>query len=156
MCELAEIQNLLSRYCELFDEGDLDGYAELFAHGRIVNRHGVLEGRDEVRAFQDNILLYDGTPRTRHLYSNLQVEFSDDERRAHARSCVNVFQAVPGFPLQSILVGVYDDDLEKVDGQWRFVERRFTNSLMGDCTHHGRLPLPAGAPGAVAEGVAQA
>jgi 3-phenylpropionate/cinnamic acid dioxygenase small subunit len=142
MCDFGQIQNLLSRYCELFDEGDLDGYAALFTHGRIVNRHGVLTGRDEVRAFQDNIMLYDGKPLTRHLYSNLQVAFSDDDFRARAQSCVTVLQAAPDFPLQPILVGVYDDELEKVDGQWRFVERRFTSSLVGDCSHHGRLPLP--------------
>jgi 3-phenylpropionate/cinnamic acid dioxygenase small subunit len=143
MCDYGEIQNLLSRYCELFDEGDLDGYAGLFAHGRIVNRHGVLTGRDEVRAFQDRIALYNGKPQTRHLYSNLQVEFFDGNSRARARSCVNVLQAVPGFPLQSILVGVYDDELEKVDAQWRFAERKFTPALWGDCTHHGRVPSPA-------------
>jgi hypothetical protein len=146
MGDYAQIQNLLSRYCELFDEGDFDGYAALFTHGRIVNRHGTLTGRDEVRAFQENILLYDGKPRTRHLYSNLQVELFDGDHRARTSSCVNVFQAVPGFPLQSILIGVYDCELEKVDDQWRFVQLRFTASLMGDCTRHGRLPLPVGAP----------
>jgi 3-phenylpropionate/cinnamic acid dioxygenase small subunit len=145
MSDILGIQNLLSRYCELFDEGDFDGYAALFSHGRIVNRHGVLSGRDEVRAFQDNILLYDGKPQTRHLTSNLQVEFYGD-RRARASSCVNVFQAAPGFPLQSILIGVYDDEFEKVDGEWRFIERRFTSKLVGDCSHHGRLPQPTAAP----------
>jgi hypothetical protein len=44
------IENLLYTYAERIDDGDLDGVADLFAHGRITtsDRSATFEGRDEV------------------------------------------------------------------------------------------------------------
>jgi hypothetical protein len=39
-----EIENLLHRYAELIDGGDLDGVAALFAHGRITTAPAVGRG----------------------------------------------------------------------------------------------------------------
>ncbi len=58
-----QIENLLARYCELYDAGDFAGYAELFAHGRVAGPLSTLHGADEVRAYhEENCLLYDGSP----------------------------------------------------------------------------------------------
>lgn len=134
-----QIENLLARYCELYDAGDFAGYAELFAHGRVAGPLSTLHGADEVRAYhEENCLLYDGSPQTRHVTTNVHIEIGDDDRTAEARSYVTVYQALPDFPLQAIFVGQYQDQLEKVDGAWRFAERRAVPFLVGDLSHHAR------------------
>ena len=47
-----------------------------------------------------------------------------------------VFQAAPGLPLQPIITGSYLDRFEKVDGQWRFSERRELVGQTGDLSAH--------------------
>jgi hypothetical protein len=37
-----------------------------------------------------------------------------------------------------VIGGDYRDVVEKVDGVWRFVERRMGNDLVGNLTCHGR------------------
>ena len=72
-----EIENLVYTYAERIDAGDLDGLAELFRHGRIQAAPGmVFEGTDQVlRLYQGATRLYeDGTPRTRHVTTNVIVE----------------------------------------------------------------------------------
>ena len=60
-----EIENLMARYCELFDSGDLDGYAALFANARIASHMSDSSGPEEVKAFhQANGIFYDGVPNT--------------------------------------------------------------------------------------------
>ena len=47
-----------------------------------------------------------------------------------------MFQAAEGFPLQPIITGSYHDRFEKVDGEWRFTERRESVSQTGDLSAH--------------------
>jgi len=49
-----------------------------------------------------------------------------------------VFQQTAGFPLQPIIGGDYEDRLQKIDGRWRFIERRIRNDQVGDLSAHGR------------------
>src|SRR6516165_7949182 len=103
-----EIENLLARYCELFDSGDLDGYADLFADARISSQMCDTSGADEVKAFHEaNTILYDGLPHTRHVTTNVHIEIDDDGQTASARSYVTVFQATDDFPLQPVFIGQY-------------------------------------------------
>ena len=76
-----------------------------------------------------------GTPCTRHLCTNPIIDFDDD---AHARcqTYFVVFQAAEGFPLQPIITGTYVDRFEKVDGEWRFSERREHVGQTGDLSAH--------------------
>src|ERR1700743_696150 len=67
-----EITNLIYHYAEILDGGDLDGVAELFAHGRICGAEGgppetVFEGAAGVRkVYELATRLYEGrTPNTR-------------------------------------------------------------------------------------------
>ncbi len=134
-----EIENLMARYCELFDAGDLDGYAELFADARIASHMSDSSGPDEVKAFhRDNTLYYGGLPHTRHVISNLHIEIDDAGTTASARSYVTVFQAVTDFPLQPVFIGQYQDKFKKVDGRWRFAERECEPFLAGDLSRHAR------------------
>jgi 3-phenylpropionate/cinnamic acid dioxygenase small subunit len=137
------IENLLARYCELYDDGDLAGYAALFEGARVVGPTATLQGADEVHAFHDrNWLLYDGIPRTRHVTTNVHIEVDEGARTARARSYVTILQATDDFPLQAIFVGAYHDQLAEIDGEWRFVEREAIPYLVGDLSRHAREFLP--------------
>ena len=60
----------------------------------------------------------------------------DDDAHATAKCYTIEFQATDGLPLQPLIVGRWYDDLAKVDGTWRFVERRWFSDLVGDLSAH--------------------
>ena len=98
------------------------------------------EGRTGARAGRRRFLRIPapetgGTPRTRHLCTNLIIEF-DDETHARTRTYFVVFQGTDTLPLQPIITGGYHDKLEKVDGDWRFTERRELVGETGDLSAH--------------------
>ncbi len=135
-----EVANLIGRYAECIDRGDFDGMAELLADAVVADEHGntPLSGRDAIRnLFASTARIYDdGTPRTKHVTTNLVLEFDDEAGQATARSYWTVFQATDALPLQPILAGRYLDRFERHGGVWRFRERRYAIDLVGDVRHH--------------------
>lgn len=134
-----EIENLVYAYAERIDAGDLAGVAELFRNGRIQAAPGVVfEGADAVQSMYDNAtrLYDDGTPRTRHVTTNVAVEVDDDAGTATARSYYTVFQQTPELPLQPIIAGHYRDTFHRVNGQWAFDTREMFVDLTGDLSRH--------------------
>ncbi len=70
--------------------------------------------------FRDYVQTYpDGTPRTRHVTTNLIID-AESSDRATATSAVTVFQQTDELPLQPIIGTRNFDRFEKVDGVWRF------------------------------------
>jgi glutamate-1-semialdehyde aminotransferase len=143
-----DVENLLHAYAERIDAGDLDGVADLFAHGRICGVDGgppetVFEGRDRVREmYEMSTRLYeDGTPKTKHVTTNAQVEVDEAAGTATARSYFTVFQATPDLPLQAIISGRYRDTFHRVDGRWCFDTRTMMVDLVGDLSHHLKYVL---------------
>jgi len=139
------IRALLHAYADRIDAGDLDGVAALFEHAtwRSAGRHDVLTGASEARGAYDGVILYaDGTPRTKHVITNETIMV--DGAAATARSSFTVFQATPGFPLQAIICGRYEDAFARIGGTWRFTDRLIVPELIGDLSHHlrGALPKP--------------
>jgi 3-phenylpropionate/cinnamic acid dioxygenase small subunit len=137
------ITNLLYTYAELIDAGDLDAVAELFTHGRICGVENgppetVFEGRDRVREMYEMAtrLYEDGTPKTKHNTSNVQLYIDDEAGTARARSYYCVTQATPDLPLQVIVTGHYHDTFHRVDGQWWFDSRTMFVDQVGDVSHH--------------------
>ena len=118
-----EIENLLYTYAERIDAGDLDGVAELFAHGRIC---GMEDGPPET--------VFNGTPgcgrcttwrpgstTTAHRRPSttpptcsIEVDEAAGLRAAASYYCVT--QATPDLPLQVIVTGRYHDTFHRVDG----------------------------------------
>jgi 3-phenylpropionate/cinnamic acid dioxygenase small subunit len=140
------ITDLLFRYAELMDLGDFAGVTELFRHARI--RVGPGDGgfvdADAMRViWEENVIRYpDGTPRTKHVTTNVVVELDADGRTARSRSYYTVFQQVEDGPLQPIIAGRYHDAFEQVDGEWRFSERDYTLvDLVGDLSRHLRMDV---------------
>jgi hypothetical protein len=134
------VRNLLGRYCERLDAGDLDGVGALFAEGRLATDDGTVlaTGAEEVAEFyRRGTRLHDGTPRTKHLVVDTVLEPAEDGASMVARSSYLVLQAVDGVvPLQPIIAGRYVDSFGRSGDGWTWVERRFTVDLLGDLTHH--------------------
>ena len=140
---MRQIAALVYQYAELLDAGDLDGVAALFEHATWGSgtRTERMRGSAEVRRMYDGVVLYDdGTPRTKHVITNLVIEHDEGSTSATARSYFTVLQAVDGLTLQPIIAGRYHDRFEQVDGQWRFAERIIHPDLHGDLSKHMRGP----------------
>ena len=138
-----DIPNLLFRYAELLDGGDLDAAAALFDHGAIITMGERIEGREKIAGrWRQWMRLYDGRPRTRHIMTNPIIELAKDGASATCRSQYTVLQAVDGFPLQPVITGRYRDRLAVIDGAWRFIEREYAEvDLIGDLSAHLLQPL---------------
>ncbi len=138
-----EIRGLLARYCELIDEGNFDGVGELFSRGRLLDQKGKELARGAVGVadfYRSGEILYDGSPRTKHLVLNTILE--EDGDAVLARSSYLVLQALEDFPLQPIITGRYVDRFERnEEDRWFFAERRFIVDLVGDLSRHLRYEI---------------
>lgn len=136
-----QIENLIYTYAERIDNGDLEGVAELFRDAEIVApaHNSRQTGYDEVLAmYQFSCRLYPetGTPRTKHLTTNVIVEVDAGAEEGSARSYFTVIQATEALPLQPIISGRYRDSFRKVNGAWQFARREMIVDLLGDCSAH--------------------
>jgi 3-phenylpropionate/cinnamic acid dioxygenase small subunit len=136
-----QIENLIYRYAELIDCGDLAGVAELFRQAEIISTvHNVRrQGFDEVlQMYTLSCRLYEktGTPLTKHLTTNVIIELDENGKEASARSYYTVIQATDSLPLQPIISGRYKDCFRKVEAGWEFASREMIVDLIGDCSAH--------------------
>jgi SnoaL-like protein len=130
-----EIENLMATYCRLYDSGDLAAYAGLFAHATISG----MDTAEQIEAFhRQGVYWYDREPKTRHVVTNIEINVDEEAGTADGCSYVTVYQALPDFPLQPILIGSYIDTFQRLDGRWHFASRRFEEHLRGDLSRHGR------------------
>ena len=133
------IEHLVYAYAEHIDAGDFAGIGELFRHGRIQAAPGVVfEGVDQVKGlFERTTRRYDdGTPRTRHVTTNVTVEVDNDAAIGAGRAYYTVFQQTEALPLQAIIAGHYNDTFHRIDGVWHFNTREMFVDLTGDLSHH--------------------
>ena len=93
-------------------------------------------GAAVAESFRSRQRLYDGIPRTSHLCLNVIIELDDTATSAAVRSRYLVLQETDDLPLQPIITGRYHDRFERVDGKWRFAERRFIIDLVGEMSSH--------------------
>jgi 3-phenylpropionate/cinnamic acid dioxygenase small subunit len=134
------ITKLIYTYAERIDAGDFAGVGELFAHATLT-----FEGFGDAVAGRDAEALYtrttrryeDGTPRTKHVMTNVMVDVDDAGEAASSRSYFTVLQAVPGvLALQPVIAGRYRHTYERVDGRWRVLTMHIVIDLVGDLGHH--------------------
>jgi len=142
-----QIQNLVHRYAELIDLGDFDALGHLLGDAEVGSGEhpGFLTGHDAVVAmFTATTRRYpDGTPRTKHVTTNLIVEIDDEVGTATCRSYFTVLQATDTLTLRPIVAGRYHDRFVTEGTSWRFAERRFFLDLVGDVSQHQLIPLPS-------------
>lgn len=122
----AAIIELSARFAWLIDHCGGHGVSELFvAEGRYGYEDVWCEGRGEIEEFYER-RRKPGTRRSRHVFSNVWVEF-EGEARARSHSILTLF-ATDGDPASSaspISIIDYSDELIKLDdGVWRYRERR--------------------------------
>lgn len=134
------IQNLIYRYCDYLDRGDFTAMAQLFNRADIYLGATDQPIRSDAAAleamYRDYVRIYsDGTPRTRHITTNLIVEDQGAEQ-ATAQSYITVLQSTDTLNLQPIIGGRNLDVFRKADGCWYFSERRIENDMWGDLSKH--------------------
>lgn len=138
-----QITNLLYRYAELMDSGDLPAVAALFRHARVkAGESGeLLDEAGMLALWRRHVKIHPcGTPRTKHVITNPILEINETEDRAICRSYYTVLQATDTLPLQVVGAGRYHDEFERVDGVWRFSFRDYTLfDLQGDLRDHLNL-----------------
>ncbi len=134
------IERLIATYAELVDDGDFAAVGRLLSDATFTGSAGAVRGCDAIeKMLRDNAIVYDdGTPRTKHVTTNLAIEVNEDEGTAASRSYFTVLQALPDLALQPIVSGRYFDRFERRGGRWCFVERRVRTDLVGDLSRHLR------------------
>jgi hypothetical protein len=144
-----EIENLVYTYAERLDAGDLDGVAALFAHGRICGMEDgppetVFAGVARVRKMYEMAtrLYEDGTPKTKHLTTNVALHVDEHAGTAQGSAYYCVTQATPELPLQVIVTGRYRDTFHRIDGTWWFDTRIMYVDQVGDTSQHLKFSPP--------------
>lgn len=134
------IESLIAAYAERVDDGDFAAVGELLADATFSGSAGTVKGRQAIeKMLVDRLILYeDGTPRTKHLVTNVAIDVDEVAGTAVARSYVTILQALPGAQPQVIVSGRYSDRFERREGRWRFVERHVQSDLVGDTSRHVR------------------
>lgn len=139
------IENLIATYAFLVDDGEFAQLGNLLADADFsLNGGPPIRGHDAIERFaHDTLQTYDdGTPKTRHVTTNIIIEVDEETDTAVSRSYYTVFQALPDFPLQAIASGRYQDRFRCQNGRWCFAERIVTTSFVGDVSHHTRETTP--------------
>jgi 3-phenylpropionate/cinnamic acid dioxygenase small subunit len=135
------ISGLIFTYAERLDAGDLAGVAALFADATYRSaRGGSYRGQAALLDVLTRVVILhgDGTPRTRHVTTNLLIDTDEATGTATARSYFTVLQATDRLPLQIIVAGRYHDRFERGAGGWRFDDRLIFVDLIGDLSQHLR------------------
>ncbi|AEF34502.1 MULTISPECIES: nuclear transport factor 2 family protein [Mycobacteriaceae] len=135
------ITNLLYRYAESMDAGDLDSAAALFGHARLKvgpDADAVLDSAGMLQLWRGLVKIHaDGTPRTKHVITNPILDIDEEAGTATCRSYYTVLQQTDTVALQVVAAGRYHDEFERVDGVWRFSFRDYSMlDLKGDLRDH--------------------
>ncbi len=124
--DIVEILQLAARYNHAIDFGDPEAWAGTFTEDGIFNGGPQpVTGHEALAQFSAGF----GTSMAgaRH-WTNNHVVDGDGEEATH--SCyLDLVQSKDGG--SSIVSGVYNDTLKKVDGQWRFTSRTVTPDAKG-------------------------
>src|ERR1700722_10820413 len=134
------IERLIATYAELVDDGDFAAVGRLLSDATFTGSTGSVTGRGAIeKMLRDVVIVYDdGTPRTKHVTTNLAIEVDEEAGTAVSRAYFTALQSLPDLALQPIVSGRYHDRFERRDGQWQFVERHVQTDLVGDVSRHLR------------------
>ena len=140
------VTKLVYTYAERIDAGDFAGIGELFEHATLTfeGYDDAVSGRDAIEALYTRTTKRhdDGTPRTKHVMTNVIVDVAESGEHAASRSYFTVLQAVPGsLALQPVIAGRYRHTYDLVGGRWRVVSMHVMIDLMGDLGQHMLIDL---------------
>ncbi|WP_408591335.1 nuclear transport factor 2 family protein [Novosphingobium sp.] len=141
------IANLLYRYAELMDAGELEHVAAMFDKARVMlaDGHEVAGAAAMLAQWRAFVRIHPcGTPRTKHVITNPIIMVDDVAGTATCRSLYTVFQQTPALPLQAICAGRYHDSFVRENDAWRFATRDYSLiDFVGDLSQHLLLPVAA-------------
>jgi len=120
--EKLAIQELCARYCQTIDAQDSDGWAQCFvADGAFEFDGHVVRGHAALREYADT---HTRVLRARHMTLNHLYEVHGDRASGRATTVVSIATA-GGYKIMG--QGAYEDDLVKVNGEWKIRHRRVKN-----------------------------
>jgi hypothetical protein len=140
----AEIEDLMSRYLMAMDYNDFDTYADTFTEDGTLNyATGTVTGRENIRAEAKAFKARVGTMFTdvegmpsllRHVLCHSTIRVEGDK----AWHTGFWFEFDNGGPIsekgrKTILMGtygIYEDELVRVDGEWKFFYRNIRNEFL--------------------------
>jgi hypothetical protein len=111
------------RYFRLVDEGQFDEASRFFARAVARTPEGTWEGEHGAREALGHIILYAGSPRTKHLMSTCDIVVRTDGQQASTLMYVLTLQATASLPLQLIRATRFSDTFVKDSGFWYLTER---------------------------------
>ncbi|MCW3018758.1 MAG: hypothetical protein JWN10_1066 [Solirubrobacterales bacterium] len=139
------IRRLSYAYTFCLDEGDFAGVGALLADATLTPvAAGMLgegiRGREAIeRFYAEQVVVYGGKPRTRHLITNHAIELDEARETASARCYFTVLQAPPRLPYAIVVGGRYQDRFAKADGDWRFSAKEIHVDYLNDIAHHFKI-----------------
>ena len=123
MDDYEAIRQLVARYNVAFDELDAEGWVDCFTEDGFFERSNAgrsYQGSDELRE------LISGFPvKGRHVTTDFQITVAGD--RATMSCYLTYLDRANHHALA--MFGVYDDELRKVEGSWKFSARRLKVDL---------------------------
>ncbi len=135
----AEIEDLMARYLFALDYNDFDTFETMFtkdaefdyARGTSVGIESIME---TVRGFKKHIgTVYkdeDGNPAVlRHVLAQTVIRVEGDEAWTTA-FWYEMANDGPGKKPKMGTFGIYEDELRRVDGEWKFSRRRILNEFL--------------------------
>jgi len=143
------IEEIMHRYAYCVDTADIETLANIFAAGALVSQDGKETRGPKAIAelFSKTIIFYDQdgnkvpytrkqcTPLTKHVTTNLIMEFNNEITAADVKSYFTVYQTIDGAnPI--IAGGRYEDRFEHDPYGWHLIERRILLDNLGDMSHH--------------------
>jgi 3-phenylpropionate/cinnamic acid dioxygenase small subunit len=117
------IEDLFVRYTTSLDDFDIAGIESCFAEDCLLQtpQNGEFRGRSSIREWmKPNLAVKDWGGQFRHIISNFMIDVDGD--RAKAQCYLLDYLTVNG-TTELLSPGIYDCDLVKRDGEWRFVRR---------------------------------
>jgi uncharacterized protein (TIGR02246 family) len=123
--EKLAIQELCSRYCHTIDAQDAEGWAGCFAPDGAFEFDGhVVRSHESLREYAET---HTRVMRARHMTLNHLYNVHGDRATGRATTVVTI--ATPaGYKIMG--QGAYEDDLAKVNGEWKIRHRRVKNDYI--------------------------
>ena len=127
--EKDQIRELLAAYCWHYDTAEFDRWLDLWTEDAVFDIDGgkPLRGREGLTKFTKAAVLVNGKPPMKHYVMNEIIEVHGET--ATARCYLLVVRKTREGALLAGSAGTYEDKLVKVNGRWRFAERKVQRDL---------------------------
>lgn len=133
MTARAEIENLLNRYSLAYDRNDMTSMAGTFTDDAVMSLRigdgdliGPFDGKEAIMKLMTDSLASQNDQR-RHLVSNLVIDKETDDA-ATVVSYLTLISIADG-KANLLSTAVYEDELTRDGGEWRFTKRHIQLDL---------------------------